>query len=54
MVMAQFYEIFLSPLRRVSDGRERTIAVRRGPIAVDLGLDDGERAGLLSRRHTIA
>jgi hypothetical protein len=52
--MAQFHELFLPVVSRAADGRKRTISVRRGPITVDLGLDDGERVGLLSRRRTIA
>jgi restriction endonuclease Mrr len=54
MIVAQFHEIFLPVLRRIADGRERTIAVRRVSIADDFGLADDERAGILTRRRTIA
>ncbi len=54
MLMAQFHEIFVPVVRRSARGREMAIVVRHAPIADDFGLAEGERAGLLTCRHTIA
>ena len=54
IAMAEFRKIFLPILSCSADGQGRTFAVRSATIADDFGLAEVERAGVVTRRCTIA
>lgn len=47
MPISSFHEMLLPLLRRSADGRDRTVAVPRAPLADDFALADAERQELL-------